>query len=125
MAWFVRFTATEWLSDVSDYATLRISVEIIPREKYKSPTEPLYMKYATLDANISSSLRRKWNLERPALEAELLEYARRKITDELQSDRFSDQIAFLLTTNDAPAAPAFRPSPDEMQLPLGFEVSKA
>ena len=122
MAWYVRFTGTEWSSTEGEYATLRISVEIVPKEKYKRPTEPLYMKYATLDANISRSLLHKWNLERRALEAELVEYARRDLADTLRSDRVTDQMAFMLTTNDTPLTPTYRSSHDDFQLPWGFEL---
>ena len=105
-----------------DYELLRIKYEVVPKPKKGAPDKIRATFHNTLDIRITRSLAVIWGIEGQLLEAQLVEYGKRRIGDELLANTLAHYDAIELSTTNSPDRPPFSVDLEEIIIPKQFEI---
>jgi hypothetical protein len=120
----VHILNTKWLSTTGDRNELAISFEVVSSQYLGRSDEGYYVSSHVITVGISGTLVSVWGIRGRALEAQLVEYAKRYIADKLIEGTLEVQEKLELSTYNAPDQPLFRISLENFYIPTGFGVEE-
>lgn len=105
-----------------DYRQFRLHYEYIPKKFYQQPEEGKETIFCELVIKISRSLEEFWGLKGRALEAQLVEFAKKFIEEEIKNGTLSQQEELFLKTDNTQLDPPYPISLENCYMPWGYDV---